>query len=117
MNKLSFAGILALLLASAAQALAGDGEESGISTDRPDFTESTDTVALGATQLEGGVSVSRHALPAGASHELGAPFLLVRFGLARFAEFRLGSDGFALESKLVNGQWEQHAGSSDLEAG
>jgi hypothetical protein len=88
-----------------------------MSTDRPGLAESTDTVRPGAIQLEGGFAVSQHALAAGSSHEIGAPFSLIRIGLARFAELRLGSDGFAIESRLVNGQWDRHSGGSDFEAG
>jgi hypothetical protein len=40
-----------------------------------------------------------------------------RLGLTRFAELRLGADGFTSESRLINGEWEQHGGSSDLELG
>ena len=90
-------------------------EEGEISTDRPDYTESTDTIAPGLAQFEGGFLLSRHALAAGAKHDIGAPFALLRLGLTRFVELRLGADGFTNETHLINGEWEQHGGGSDLE--
>ncbi len=108
---LTFAG--AIVLAAAPD----DTSRQEISTDRPDFTESTDTVARGSLQLESGLLLSRHAMEGGPSNYFGGPFPLLRVGLSRFAEFRLGSDGVGRESELVEGGRQYHAGLSDLDAG
>ena len=92
-------------------------ETGAISTDRPDFTESTDTIAPGLVQLEGGFLLSRHAMGATPQRQIGAPYALLRLGLTSFAELRFDADGFSSESHLINGAWEQHGGNSDLEIG
>jgi hypothetical protein len=43
-------------------------EPGHIKVDRPDFTESTDTLPPATIQLEGGFAVSHHALAAGSVH-------------------------------------------------
>ena len=82
-----------------------------ISTDRPDFTESTDTMAFGTFQLESGLLFSGH----GPSRQVGGPFPLLRIGLTRFAELRLGTDGLALQSDMEEGRTRRQAGGSDAE--
>lgn len=59
----------------------------------------------------------RHALASGASRDAGWPFVLLRIGLTRFAELRWDADSYQLESKLVDGHWENHAGGSDFDLG
>ncbi|MBZ5609825.1 MAG: transporter [Acidobacteriia bacterium] len=86
-----------------------------ISPDRPGLTEPTDTLSPGTLELEGGLLLSRHAMES--SREFAAPFSLLRIGVTRFAEARLGADGFARESTLVDGARQHHSGGSDLEAG
>ena len=108
---------LLITVAAIGTTLAGArAQELGeMSTDRPDFTESTDTIARGWTQLEGGVLSNWHALASGQDRAIGAPYSLLRLGLTRFAELRLSADGFTSESGAVDGAWEQHSGGSDLE--
>jgi len=109
--------LFAIVIGSAAH-FAVCGQEAGeISTDRPDYTEATDTILPGLMQLESGFLLSRHALASAPQHQVGAPYALFRLGLTRFAELRLDADGFTSESRLMNGEWEQHGGSSDLELG
>jgi hypothetical protein len=85
------------------------GAEEEISTDRPDFTEATDTVASGMIQLESGLRFGKQ----GTVRQVGGPFPLVRIGLNRIAELRWGTDGFAMESD----GGRRHLGGSDAEAG
>jgi hypothetical protein len=91
-----------------------------MSTDRPDFTEATDTVPRGVMQFEGGFLLSSHALESGLAHDVVGPSPLIRIGLSRFAELRFGSDGFTRESVVAQGPDtpnERHTGLSDLEIG
>lgn len=88
-----------------------------LSTDRPDFTESTDTVPPGSVQLEGGILNSRHALESGPSRESGLPYVLARFGLTRFAELRWDANSYEMESDQLNGQRQNHSGSTDFDIG
>lgn len=69
-------------------------QESGVEaiiTDRPDFTESTETVPAGMTQVEGGLTFSR------AGDERGSSFgeVLIRHALGRKAELRVEAPTFA----------------------
>lgn len=84
-----------------------------ISTDRPDYTESTDTVGRGMVQLEGGSLWTWQ----GPTHTLAVPNALLRMGLARRLELRLSSDGFVRESVRRNGTWERNSGGADLAIG
>jgi len=111
-----------VFVAAAARLLAGADEviqkakepEGAITADRPDFTEGTETLAPGFVQLEGGVRMSRHLLESSSVHDSGAPFALLRIGVTRFAELRLGSDGYAVESEVAGGHALRHAGLSDM---
>jgi len=108
--------IVCALVLSAAMLPPVQGQEEGeMSTDRPGYTDSTETVAPGTLQLESGILLSRHALSGGLQQEAGAPFSLLRIGLTRFAELRAGSDGFTRESRWIDGQVQQHGGTSDLQ--
>lgn len=98
-------------LIAAAPLLHGQADE--ISTDRPDYTESTDTVGRGMVQLEGGALWTEQ----GPTHTLTVPDGLLRIGLARRLELRLSSDGFVRESVRGNGTWEHNSGGSDLAIG
>jgi hypothetical protein len=107
--------MLVIVMAGAAALMAETDEE--LSTDRPGFTESADTVPPGAIQLEGGLLISRHALASGPSQQIGGPFPLVRIGIARFAELRWSTDGMTSQSQFVAGEEQHHVGGSDLEVG
>jgi Putative MetA-pathway of phenol degradation len=88
-----------------------------ISTDRPDYTESTDVVPLGNLQLEGGTVWGVHQLAAGPLTSLASPSPLIRFGLSKRVELRWGSDGFVSESQLTTANPDRHTGTSDMNAG
>jgi hypothetical protein len=59
-------------------------------TDRPDFTESTKVVGKGVIQIENGFT--RERSPDGSN--MSGPELLLRVGLGKRLEFRIGGDGF-----------------------
>lgn len=84
--------ILSLLLTTA---LTSNAQESDpLVTDRPDQTESATTVAAGKVQIEMGGSVEIDTLEANAQRDLvviSAPDLLVRIGLAKRLELRVGT--------------------------
>ena len=105
-----------LLVAGAACAL-GRAQPEEISADRPDFTESTDTVGRGTVQFEGGWLWTSHSLQEGLSETMTVPQGLLRIGLARRAELRLASDGLVRESAYRNGLWEHNLGGADLAIG
>ncbi len=64
-------------------------------TDRPDFTESTDTVPFGHVQWEGGYTFTydREGAPRTRSHS--APETLIRVGFLENWELRLGLNGYS----------------------
>jgi hypothetical protein len=105
------------MIVFAATGLFAAADEQAISTDRPDYTEATDTVPRGWLQLETGFMVSSHTLRAGPSNYFGGPFPLIRVGLSRNLELRWGSDGFASESEFGTDRREHHTGLSDFETG
>ncbi|HZU25203.1 MAG TPA: transporter [Bryobacteraceae bacterium] len=96
---------------------AQERQNTEISTDRPDFTEATDTVAVGSVQFETGVLLSQHDLASGPVRDIGGPQSLLRVGLANIAELRLGSNGFTLESLTTGGQRQRHGGGADPQVG
>ena len=101
------------LLLIAATALLLHAQSDEISTDRPDYTESTDTVGRGIGQFEGGVVWTSQA----PRHTLTVPNALLRIGVVRRLELRLASDGFVRESVLGNGTWDRNSGGADLAIG
>jgi hypothetical protein len=86
-----------------------------LSTDRPDFTESTDTVRAGRFQLEGGLASTSHAMEAGPVRAIGGPSALLRVGVAPRVELRFGAEGFQAESRMDHGILERQSGYSDLD--
>ncbi len=72
-------------------ARAEESKPEPIITDRPDFTESTETVPAGMTQIEAGVTFSR----AGDERENSFGEVLVRHALGRKTELRLEVPTFA----------------------
>jgi hypothetical protein len=77
-------------------------------TDRPDYTESTDIVGKGVFQLESGFTVERSQ----GGSSLSGPELLMRVGLSKRLELRLGGDGF-LRERTPGG--ERTTGRSDFD--
>ncbi len=78
-------------------------------SDRPDYTESTETIRPGFTQLEGGWRWEGH----NRSNSTTGPSPLLRIGLASRLELRLGSDGYQIESTVG----QRNSGGSDFEVG
>jgi hypothetical protein len=65
-------------------------------TDRPDFTESTLAVPVGRAQLEAGLTFTRDNPGGGSRAEsVEAPEALLRLGLARGFELRIGAPSYA----------------------
>jgi hypothetical protein len=64
-----------------------------ISTDRPDFTESVETVAPGLIQFEDGFTTESEA----GTRRFSTPELLLRVGLTRRLELRFGDEGLLSE--------------------
>lgn len=89
-------GGLALLLLGAPTAGAADGTPELV-TDRPDRTESATTVPRGFAQLEAGALFSSETGPDGALEVLEGPGTLVRVGLTRSLELRVGWNGYVAE--------------------
>jgi len=94
--------LLGMLLSGASLAAQARGP---IETDRPDFTESSATVAKGRYQLEAGYTVQR-AANRGSAHSL--PETLLRIGVGSRVELRLAqnamvSDGVSTFDDVVVG--------------
>ncbi|HEX8833959.1 MAG TPA: transporter [Abditibacteriaceae bacterium] len=68
-------------------------------TDRPDFTESTQTLAPGRTQVEGGATFTR----SGSSRETSVGEFLVRVGAGKKTELRFGVNSYVWTRDAVNG--------------
>ncbi len=92
------AGVLLAALgshAATAAPTAADTADAALSTDRPDFVESSDVVGPGHVQLETGATWTRDAHPGvPRTIELGTPTLL-RWGLSPSLELRAETDGLA----------------------
>lgn len=85
------AALLASFLLAACTSVSRAGLEP-IVTDRPDFTESTETVTRGMRQLEAGTTISN--TPDATSTSLGE--VLLRVGVAPKAELRFAFNSYAL---------------------
>lgn len=88
-------------------------QEPELVTDRPDFTESSETVGRGYIQIESGVSYERDGRGADRVGAVAAPVSLARIGIARRMELRLGTDGVLSSASGP----ERVTGVGDLEAG
>jgi hypothetical protein len=84
---------LTLAVAFSAHAETPKRELPDLITDRPDYTESVEVAGKGIIQTEHGITLDRE----GDVHSLSTPEMLVRIGLTRRIELRLGSDGFVME--------------------
>ena len=65
-------------------------------TDRPDFTEATDVVGKGVVQMENGFTQERSR----GGTSISGPELLMRIGLTKCLEIRIGGDGFLSQRSL-----------------
>lgn len=104
--------VVFVVLASASDAVAQSVVRTDVPeivTDRPDFTESSEVIPAGWLQLESGISFEGESRDRGFS----APAALLRIGLGRRAELRLGAEGFL--SETVGSV--RHSGRSDMEIG
>jgi hypothetical protein len=103
--------LVVALLGGNANAFAQSGRPSvpEIVPDRPDFSESSEVVPAGWLQLESGIRFEGEEL----LREFSAPAALLRIGLGRGVELRLGAEGFLSESVGDI----RHSGRSDMEVG
>ncbi len=85
----------ALAAALSASALAHAADDT-ISTDRPDFVESSDIVGPGRFQVETGLTADRHAADGVTVRTLTTPTLF-RLGIGETTELRLETDGWTHE--------------------
>jgi hypothetical protein len=92
--------------------------EDTISTDRPDFVESSDVVGAGRFQVETGLTSDRHAQDGVATRTLTTPTLF-RLGLGATTELRLETDGWTRERTrdAATGTSATEHGWSDLSFG
>jgi hypothetical protein len=86
------------------------GPSERISTDRPDFTESTEVVGRGVVQWEGGFTFEKERDRVGVTS---GPYPLLRVGLARTLELRVASDGL----KFSRDSGRRASGLADQEVG
>jgi len=107
----------ACLAASLACPLAARAEDP-ISTDRPDFTESTDVMAPGRWQIEAGWQSERAQADGQTSRTHTTPALL-RLGVGHALEMRLETDGFvrSRSTDTSSGATQRERGFSDLSLG
>ncbi len=112
---LAAAVIIALGLAARGAVAA---EEEPLSTDRPDFVESSSVVGKGRFQLETGFSVERNKAD-GVKDRLTSTPTLLRFGLGDTWELRLETDGYSrLRSEDSNtGVTVRERGANDVAVG
>jgi hypothetical protein len=79
----------------ASDQLSTPSDESPLVSDRPDFTESTETIPVGRLQLELGYTFTYDSEDGQRRRDHSAPELLLRIGLFECAELRLGWDGYS----------------------
>jgi len=90
--------------------------EEPISTDRPDFANSSDTVGAGRWQVETGLAWER-TRSASASDTTGTTPVLLRIGTGERWELRLGTDGWQHDVERNNGLSTSDSGLADLDVG
>ncbi len=90
-----------------AQTVPATPDESEINTDRPDFTESSLVVGTGVIQLEGGFTSGSDHADGVETNDIRFPQMLLRIGLAKRFELRVGADGFVTDSVRPDGQPSQ----------
>jgi outer membrane putative beta-barrel porin/alpha-amylase len=86
-------------------------------TDRPDFTESSEVVGKGIAQLETGMSYEGDGQGDARSRGFTTPQALLRVGLSKRVELRLGGDGFVSERAGVGPSAVHTTGGSDFDLG
>lgn len=103
-------GVVALVLSLPRVSLAQGVEVPEIVTDRPDFTESSESIRKGGFQFESGVSFEGDGRDV---RSFTAPSALMRIGIGRGTELRFAGDG--LLSEAISGV--RSSGYSDIEVG
>jgi hypothetical protein len=92
-----------------------------LTSDRPDFTESAQTIEAGHYQVESGFTYSYDERLGARTDTSVLPELLLRFGLTEESEFRLFWDGYTAElKKNVSSNFVTHPdqhGASDISIG
>lgn len=109
--RLAFAAAFALVSAAAA---AQDVE--ALSTDRPDFVESSDVVGQGVFQVETSLSFERDRSNGIASRTRSTPTLL-RYGISEDVELRIESDGLVRQTVSDAATTSTRSGSADTSLG
>lgn len=79
----------ALLGLALVSGLSAQAKYSPVTTDRPDFTESSTLVPKGRVQFESGITVTESSRNSGAGRSTTYPELLVRYGLSSRFELRV----------------------------
>ncbi len=105
--------LLATALA-ASEAAAEDGDE--ISTDRPDFVESSSVVGKGVFQVETSLSYEHDRSNGATSRTRSTPTLL-RYGVTEDVEFRIESEGLTRQAISDSGGTTTHNGMADTSLG
>lgn len=77
-----------------------DPMDEPLVTDRPDFTESTETIPTGHLQLESGYTFTYNKEGGTRTTEHTAPEMLWRVGLSDKVELRIGFDGYTYSDSL-----------------
>lgn len=97
---------------------AGGHAADAISTDRPDFVESSDVVGAGRVQIETGYVSERNVADGVKSHTRSTPTLL-RIGISDALELRVETDGYVRSSTqaLASGATRRERGYSDVSLG
>lgn len=97
-------------------ALSAHAEEEAISTDRPDFVESSDVVGKGRFQIETGVAFDRDSQD-GVKARLRSTPTLLRIGISDNLELRFETDGALRLSTEEAGVTSRVYGHADLAIG
>ena len=106
-----------ILAAPAATVLNAQKVPQDLITDRPDQTESAATVAPGYLQIEAGWALSRELRPQVTTTAIQTPGTLLRFGIVKALEGRLGFAGWMHHRTTDRGFRNTSSGMGDLDAG
>lgn len=106
LSSLLTSGLVALFASAAgAQSHAKvEALDEPLITDRPDFTESTDAVPLGYSQLEAGYTFTYDREGSDRVREHTAPELLLRIGIVENFELRIGWEGYSWTDTQFEGE-------------
>jgi outer membrane putative beta-barrel porin/alpha-amylase len=103
--------------ATAASAQTVGSDVPPIGAGRPGSVENRGTLDAGVVQLEGGVSFGVNPDEEASPRNLTTPGGMLRFGLMKHVEARVGFDGFKYSSTSVEGARVGNHGTSDLYVG